>query len=253
MRSTAPAGPDDAGTAHRPWRPPPSPWVLSMGWEHLAFLHWPVEAASLRPHIPAGLELDTHQGQAWLGVTPFRMSRVRPRLGPPIPGVSTFLELNVRTYVSAEDKPGIWFFSLDAGSRLAVRAARFMYGLPYFHASMSMGRENEAIHYRSRRVGETHHDSPRLRVEYHPTGPVQPAADGSLEQWLVERYCLYTTRARRLYRGEIHHAPWPLQSAQARVRLNTMTEPLGIELQGEPRVHYARRLDVVAWLPEAVD
>ena len=151
MSSTTGPGPSDAGTSHRPWPPPSTPWVLFMRWNHLAFLHWPVPIASLRPHVPSELELDTHQDQAWLGITPFQMARVRLRIGPPIPGLSTFPELNVRTYVSHGGKPGIWFFSLDAGSRLAVRAARFVYGLPYFRASMSMGHEGETIYFRRRR------------------------------------------------------------------------------------------------------
>ncbi len=124
-------------TDHRPWPLPESPWVMAMSWHDLAFLHWPVSAAALAKKIPPGLTLDTFEGDAYLGVVPFHMTGVRPRLGPSIPGVSSFIELNVRTYVTTEGKPGVWFFSLDATSRLAVRAARRFFHLPYFDARMS--------------------------------------------------------------------------------------------------------------------
>lgn len=250
MWSTAGSGVPDTQAGHRPWPPPESPWVLFMRWNDLAFLHWPVEPALLRPHVPEALELETFEGRAWLGITPFEMDRVRLRFGPALPGLSTFPELNVRTYVSAGGKAGIWFFSLDAANFLAVRTARLVYGLPYFHASMSLARRGDTIHFHSRRSSST--DPVRLRVEYAPTGPVQPALPGTLEHWLVERYCLYSTRGRRLYRGEIHHDPWPLQAGTAQVLANTMTDPLPVPLAGEPRVHFAKRLDVVGWLPEAV-
>src|SRR5215208_3559497 len=113
-----------ADLAHRPWPPPQQPWVLAMHWHDLLFMHWPIESATIRRHIPATLTIDTFDGMAWIGVVPFRMQGVRPRLVPALPGLSAFPELNVRTYVSAAGKPGVWFFSLDAGNPLAVEAAR---------------------------------------------------------------------------------------------------------------------------------
>src|SRR5262245_20685303 len=110
--------------SHRPWPLPQRPWAMGMHWHDLLFAHWPVKVESLRPLVPSELAIDTFDGQAWLGVVPFRMTAVRPRICPSLPGLSAFLELNVRTYVTAEGKPGVWFFSLDAASRLAVRAAR---------------------------------------------------------------------------------------------------------------------------------
>jgi uncharacterized protein len=218
-----------------------------MRWEKLAFLHWPVAPGPLRTLLPSGLELETFEGRAWVGVTPFRMNGVRARLAPPLPWVSAFPELNVRTYAMVGGKPGVWFMSLDAGNPLAVRAARLAYGLPYFHAEMSMEEERSGrILYRSRRRSE----EARFEADYAPTGPSGHAEPGTLEHFLTERYCLYARRGGRLVRAEIHHAPWSLRPGEARITANTMGAPLGLDLDGQPPlVHYAERLDVVAWLP----
>lgn len=234
---------------YRPSPPPLIPWVMSMRWESLAFLHWPVAHDVLRPMIPSGLELQTREGAAWLGITPLRMSRVRARLTPPVPRLSSFPELNLRTYVAAGGRPGIWFFSLDAGSRLAVSGARLTFGLPYHTASMGISRENGSVRYHSVRKGAPHGEA-RFRGSYRPTCPVRAATPGTLEHWLTERYCLYSVRGGRLLRGEIHHSPWPLQTASAEIEENTIALPIGIRLAGPPPLaHFARRLDVKAWPP----
>src|SRR6266508_3536850 len=124
-------------TAHRPWPLPQRPWIMRMQWHDLLFMHWPVNRDALRRYIPPRLEIDTFDGSAWIGVVPFRMSGVVPRLLPPVPYLSAFPELNVRTYVSAEGKPGVWFFSLDAGNPIAVEAARDVFHLPYYNAQMT--------------------------------------------------------------------------------------------------------------------
>lgn len=236
-------------SAHRPSPPPRVPWVMGMRWESLAFLHWPLDHDVLRPLIPSGLELETREGAAWLGITPLRMSRVRARLVPPIPRLSSFPELNVRTYVSAGGRAGVWFFSLDAGSRAAVWGARLTFGLPYHTASMDISREDGGVRYHCVREGAPHGEA-RFSGSYRPTGPVRTAAPGTLEHWLTERYCLYSVRGGRLLRGEIHHAPWPLQDASAEIGENTMALPIGVRLEGPPAlVHFARRLDVKAWPP----
>jgi uncharacterized protein YqjF (DUF2071 family) len=241
-------------TAHRPYPPPQRPWLLSMRWHDLLFMHWPVPAATLRPLIPPALELDTFEGSAWLGVVPFRMSGVKPRLFPNIPGLSAFPELNLRTYVSAGDKPGIWFFSLDAHNPVAVRLARAAYRLPYFDARMSCESTGEEVRYRSVR---THKDAPPARFagRYRPLEPLPPSRPGTLEYFLTERYCLYTAEPDgRPLRGEIHHAPWPLQRAEAGLEELEMTAQIGVELPDtEPLLHFARRLDMVAWLTRKVE
>ena len=240
-----------ARTAHRPWPLPARPWVLSMRWERLLFAHWRVPAEPLRRLLPVGLELDLHDGEAWLGVVPFVMTAVTPRGIPPLPRVSAFSELNLRTYVVADGRPGVWFFSLDATSRVAVRAARLTFHLPYFDAAIEVERDGTRIGYRSER---THRGAlaGSLAVRYGPAGAVAPGAVGSLEAWLTERYCLYSaTRGGRLLRGEIQHGPWPLQPADAEVERCTLADRLGVKLAGPPLLHYADELDVVAWRPTA--
>jgi uncharacterized protein YqjF (DUF2071 family) len=228
---------------------------MRMTWEDLLFAHWPLPVAALRPLVPRTLELDTFDGSAWLGIVPFRMSGVRLRGLPAIPGTSAFPELNVRTYVTAKEMPGVWFFSLDAASRIAVRAARAWFHLAYFDARMESRTTGAEVAYSSRR---THRGAPRAEfaARYRPTGDAYRPARGSLEHFLTERYCLYagdsppaTTDPReRLWRGEIHHQRWPLQPAEAEMTRNTMTAPLGLRLPDTPPLlHFARRLEVVAW------
>lgn len=242
-----------ANTDHRPWPLPRRPWVLPMEWHNLLFMHWPVRPELLRPRLPHGLELDTWEGWAWLGVVPFLMRGVRPRWLPRVPGLSTFAELNVRTYATFAGQPGVWFFSLDAGSPLAVRGARYGFHLPYFDARMVCKPSGHGTLYQSKR---THRGAPpaNFRASYRPTGPVYRAAPGSLEHWLTERYCLYAAnRHGRLWRGEVHHRPWPLQPAEVELAHNSMGEQLGLMLPATPTLlHFARRLDVASWAPEAV-
>ena len=223
------------------------PWVMRQQWHDLLFAHWRVPAEALRPVVHPSIPIDEFDGSAWVGVTPFRVEGFRPRLGPPPPGVSSFLECNVRTYTTIGGRPGIWFFSLDAESRLAVRGARLFWRLPYFLANMSAASADGRIEYASRRVSG---DGPPAAFEgsYAPTGPVERARPGTLEHFLTERYCLYTTDARgRPLRGDIDHPPWPLQPARSDLRRNTMGEQVGLRLDGEPLLHFARRQDVVFW------
>jgi uncharacterized protein len=229
-------------TAHRPWPLPDRPWLMGQTWKDLLFAHWPVDADLLRPLVSAHVDLDEHDGSAWLGITPFRVGGLRLRGMPPLPRVSTFLELNVRTYVTAGDKPGIWFFSLDAASRLAVEAARRAYRLPYFHADISCSRSRGRLVYELSRVGAA---GTVFTARYQPVGEQFNAAPGSLEHFLVERYCLYTEGAGSLKRAEIHHRPWDLRSAEAGIELNTIAP---VELTNEPsRLHFSARQDVVLW------
>ncbi len=228
---------------HRPWPLPQGPWTMGQTWEDLLFAHWRVPADALEPQLPEGLELETFDGSAWLGVTPFRISGLRLRGMLPLPGISSFLELNVRTYVRAQDKPGIWFLSLDASSALAVEAARRLYRLPYFHARMSAARRGEWIEFECARADEP---GRAFSGRYRPVGEVREPRPGSLEAFLCERYCLYVVDGRgRLSRAEIHHTPWPLQDAEVELELNTMAP---LELPAEaPLSHFSRRQDVVIW------
>ncbi|MEJ7653612.1 MAG: DUF2071 domain-containing protein [Chloroflexia bacterium] len=238
-------------TDHRPWLLPHGPWVMTQTWEDLLFAHWPVPARELAPFVPAPLELDLCDGVAWVGVVPFRMSGVRPRGGIATPYLSAFPELNVRTYVLHGGKPGVLFLSLDAGNPVAVELGRRWYHLPYFRARMSCREESGRIEYNSRR---THPGAPRaeFRARYSPTGPVAPAAPASLANWLTERYALYAPRPNAsIYRADIHHRPWPLQPAEAEFEMNTMAASHGVHLsEAAPLLHFARRLEVLAWRPE---
>lgn len=218
---------------------------MTQTWHDLLFAHWPLQPEALRPLVPPQLPLDTFNGQCWLAVTPFHMSNVRPRGVPPISGFASLPELNVRTYVKLENKPGVYFFSLDAGMLSAVFAARSFYRLPYFYARMKVKVTPEEIRYHSlRRVPA----NAELRARYRPVGPVQLRAPGSLEHWLTERYCLYTTTGRSVFRAEIHHLPWPLQDAAAEIEVNTMAAAAGIALpETAPLLHFSRKLDVLVW------
>jgi hypothetical protein len=225
-----------------------------MTWHELLFMHWRVDEQSIRRLIPEGLDVDTFDGSAWIGVVPFRMSDVAPRGVPAIPGLSAFPELNVRTYVTERgERPGVWFFSLDATQWLAVRAARRFFHLPYMDARISIERDDQQFHYRSKRVhrGEA---AAELDVSYGPEGESYVTQPGSLEHFLTARYCLYCGGGGRLYRGEIDHPPWPLQHSRCEVRRNTMVDWLGIKLPHEPPlVHYSHRIDVVAWSNELLN
>jgi uncharacterized protein len=231
---------------HRPWPPPARGWIMGQTWEDLLFAHWRVPVDAVREHVPPGLQVDTFDGSAWVGITPFRLTGLRGRGLLPFPYVSTFLELNVRTYVHADEKPGIWFFSLDASSRLAVEAARRTYRLPYFHARMSATRRGEWIEYECARIAES---GRVFSGRYRPNGDVFHAEPGSLEWFLTERYCLYTSDRGRPARAEIHHELWPLQPAEAQVELASISP---LELPGEPVCHFSRRQDVVIWPLEPV-
>lgn len=224
-----------------------------MRWHDLLFVHWRVPVGAVAPLIPPGLELDLFDGDAWIGVVPFRMSGIRHRGLPPVPGLSAFAELNVRTYVTHKGRAGVWFFSLDAASRIAVRVARRTFHLPYFDARMSCRTAGEEIVYRSVR---THRGAApcEFTASYRPTGAVYRAVPGSLDAFLTDRLCLYAAdKHGRIYRGDISHAPWPLQPAIATITSNTMVGPLRLKLPDpEPLLHFARRLDVKAWLPARV-
>ena len=235
-------------TEHRPWPMPTAPWLMTQTWHNLLFAHWRVDVAALRKIVPTAFELDLFNNEAWLGVVPFYMTNVGMRGTPSLPWLSAFPELNVRTYVRIEDRPGVYFFSLDAARGLAVAAARTLLNLPYFRASMTVDSGREGVVYHSARRGRR---PAVFRAEYSANGPPFNAARGSLEHFLAERYCLYhQTRRGTPYRLEIHHPPWPLQAARAEIQVNTMASASGIQVDdAPPLLHFARRLDVIAWTP----
>lgn len=224
---------------------------MGQSWEHLLFAHWRVAANELEALLPPELTLDTFEGDAWLGMTPFKLVGLRAHGVLPLPILSTSLELNVRTYVTLEEKPGIWFFSLDASSLPFVVGARALFSLPYAHARMTCEPADGRIVFCSER-DDRHLPAASFGAEYEPAGPLRRAQLGTLEYFLVERYCLYAMRGGSLERTEIHHRPWPLQPAAGAVSAAGQVPPGLTLLHDEALLHYSERLDVLVWRPVVV-
>jgi uncharacterized protein YqjF (DUF2071 family) len=236
-----------SGMSDRTWPLPRTPWILRMTWSELLFAHWSFEPDIVARHLPDGLFLDLRDGRAWAGVVPFLMSNVAPRCCPSMPCLSQFLELNVRTYVVIDGKPGVWFFSLDAANKIAVSIARKTFSLRYMDAKMSLNREDASrINYRSTR---THRNEPAAGFSgtYRSEGDSFQAREGTLEHWLTARYCLYSAnRKGDIYRGEIDHPPWTLRKTDCDIAENTMGESHGFDFDGSPHLLYAERIHVRA-------
>jgi uncharacterized protein len=243
----------------RSWPAPQRPWAIRMIWHDLLFAHWPLDPSELSDKLPAGIELDTFDGQAWIGIVPFRMTGIRPRRMPPLPGLSAFPELNLRTYVVAEGKPGVWFFTLDAPSGIGVRIARRFFHLPYRNARIACRPSPDGwIDFRSRRC-DRHFPPVEFAARYRPL-PREKGTNGAafdldpLSNWLTARFCLYSADPRgRLFRGEIDHAVWSLEPAEAVFEENTLATAMDIALPDcEPLLHFSRRIEAVAWTLDAV-
>lgn len=225
-----------------------------MHWARLLFMHWPVPVETLRPHIPPMLDIDTFDGHAWLGIVPFTMTGVRARFTPAVPGPGAFHELNVRTYVTYQDKPGVWFFSLDAASRLAVETARLGFNLAYFTSSMSLAERDGSVEYASERTDKRGQPA-SLRCTYRGVSAPSRTAPGSLEAFLTSRYRLFASdlpphEPKRLWVGEIDHPPWQLAPASCEVERNTMAESIGVQTPNdEALLHLAEPVTVRAWRP----
>ena len=235
-------------TAHRPWPMPRGPWLMMQSWHNLLFAHWRVDATELRRMVPGVFELDLFDDEAWLGVVPFYMTNVNLRAAPPLPWISSFPEINVRTYVRVADRPGVYFFSLDAARWLAVAAARALLNLPYYSADMMVERRGNQVRYESSRKTTR---AAVFQATYEPAGAPFAAPRGSIEYFLTERYCLYHhSRRGHPYRLDIHHRPWSLHVARAMVATNTMAAASHLTLNGDPGLlHFAERQDVIAWAP----
>lgn len=191
---------------------PASPCVMYQEWRELLFLHWAVDAKTVQARLPDALQVDCFDGQAWVGVVPFFMRRVRPRFLPTVPGISNFLELNLRTYVVDErGRPGVWFFSLDTSHRLPVWIAQKFFHLPYCNAKMAANEANGIIEYRSTRRDTRSCDAAQV-YRWSRDATLRTAEPGSLEFFLVERYRLYShdLGRDRLYSGQVHHAPYSI-------------------------------------------
>lgn len=226
--------------------------VMRMRWLHLLFIHWPVPAESLRPLIPEGLEIDTFDGRAWVGLIPFTMRDVSPVILPRLPwrGVTDFNECNVRTYVFPRGRPelrGVWFFSLDAASRWGVWAARRFWRLNYIHAEVDVQPNGDTVRQRVKRRGSA---PVEMRAAWRLGAPLPPSKPGELAHFLTERYCLYSCRdGGPICRGCIWHEPWPLRQADLLELDDQLVKAAGIELDQstQPVVFAADALRVKAW------
>jgi uncharacterized protein YqjF (DUF2071 family) len=238
---------------------PDLPVLLHQNWHHLLFLHWEIPAAELQALIPYGLTVDLFEGKAYIGVIPFTLTGVRPVLTPPLPWISSFHEINVRTYVHHEGRdPGVWFFSLDASSAIAVAAARAAYKLNYYSANIDFTASAGAIpsiDFVSRRDDPRGPTPANAHITYRPVeGPAAPAAPGTLEHFLAERYILYSEdEQRRLHRARVHHQPYPLQRAEVGTFEETLVWAAGVRRPDNLAFrHYAREVNVKVYPLESV-
>ncbi len=218
-------------------------------WRELLFVHWTLPLEAVRPLIPAQVELDPWDGRAWVGMVPFRMEKIRPSW---LPGALAldFLELNLRTYVHYRGRPGVWFFSLDASSWLAVQAARTGWSLPYHHARMATSRDGARVHYESvRRAGEA-----RLSVDYEIGEELGPSTPGTLEHFLLERYLLLSERRGAILEGQVHHPPYVAHRARLTKVEHGLIEAAGMPRPSEPpaSVHFSPGVDVEVFGPYPV-
>jgi uncharacterized protein YqjF (DUF2071 family) len=230
---------------------PDQPVLLHQNWHHLLFLHWPVPVAELQALIPSRLTVDTFDGNAYVGLVPFTLSGVRAVGTPPLPWISHFHEVNVRTYVHYKNAdPGVSFFSLDASSKVAVAAARAAYKLAYFDAEMNFTASTgtlPTIDFESRRTDARGALPADAKICYSPAeGAITHAAPGTLEHFLMERYILYTQDAdHELYRARVHHQPYPIQRAEVPLLDETLIWAAGLKRpEGVGLRHYASEVNV---------
>ncbi|RID86228.1 DUF2071 domain-containing protein [Peribacillus asahii] len=231
---------------HRLWPLPNLPWIMKQTWNDLLFAHYPIKLEVLQTLVPNVLPLDSFNGMGWIGVVPFHMTGIRMRGLPPIPGTDRFPELNVRTYVTVDGKPGVYFFSLDAANQLAVWGAKTFYHLPYVYADMTVKRNGASIGYESKRRSG---DDAQFVCSYRPISEPYHAAKGSFDEWMSERYCLYTLNKKGVpLRCDILHQPWLLQHAEAEFSQNTMLSEQGIQVESDqPILHFSKKIDVRIW------
>jgi uncharacterized protein YqjF (DUF2071 family) len=236
-------------TSHRPWPLPDAPWVMHQAWNDFLFMHWAVDADAMRALVPEPLDLHLHDGACYVGIIPFHMTDVRPRGTVNIPGISAFPELNVRTYVSYQGRPGVYFLSLEAHNRLAVETARFTYELPYFKADMHWERKDGTVHYRSERT-DRRGPPARWQGRYTPRGDYFYAQPGTLRHWLSERYCLHTVDSDGgVWTTDVHHLPWPMREVDVEIDDNQMGAAHGLALGNDGFATYSPGVDVLVWAP----
>jgi len=233
-------------TDHRPWALPDGNWTWRQTWKDLLFIHWEIDEAEIRNAIPKDLEIDLYDRKAWIGIIPFDMTGVTLRNLPAPSLLSDFPEINVRTYVKHDGKPGVWFFSLDVPNPIAVLAARKFFHLPYYRARIDISIADKEIHYSHRRGDKV------FEASYYPTGK-KDFDSSSFEIWSTERYCLYSDNKKGdVFRVEVHHRKWPIESADIEIRKNTLLEDFNIGPQ-HPSVLFSKSIDVAVYSPKNIE
>lgn len=234
--------------AHRSWPLTSTNWIMRQSWRNLLFTHWPIPPEILRPYIPSSLQIDTFDGSAWLGVVVFEMKGIYSRGLSSVSLTPKFSEVNVRTYVQYDGKPGVYFLSLDVGDWASLTIAKRWYRLPYHPAHISIQKEGQTFHYESIRKGKTT-AFVTSKGTYTPLLDVFFPSEGTLDHWLTERYCLFSTNHRaNIYCGEIHHCPWPLQKVETEITKHTLFEPFHMDLKDvQPIAHFSKGVDSLMW------
>ena len=236
-------------TDHRPSPLPKMPWVMAMKEEDLLYIHWPVPVERLRPLVPTELEIETYEGQAWLTMIPFQMTQLHLRGLPPIPGLSTVPQVELRTYVRMKEQSGVTFLSLDANHPLITWVAGNIFQLPYLNAKVELTKRKNSIYFQCRRPASDTTPAAEFVGSYWPVGRPSQAKPGSLEYFLVERYVLFVKGLGNLiYWGAVHHLPWKIQSVEVEIETNTIPAAAGIELpETNPLLYYAAGRNVITW------
>lgn len=234
--------------AHRPWQLPSKHWIMRQTWSNLFFTHWPIAPEMIRPYIPQSLQIDTFNRYAWVGVVLFVMKGVYPRGLNCISLIRPFPEINVRTYVQFDGKPGIYFLSIDVGDWASCTIAKRWFRLPYFSSDVFFDRKDQNFYFQSNRKGIAN-TTIKFNGKYIPLPGVFYPQKGTLDHWLTERYCLYSKDQKgNLYCGEIHHRPWPLQNAESEIPTNSLLSPFNFDLTGvKPISHYSKGVDSFIW------
>ncbi|MBS2970517.1 DUF2071 domain-containing protein [Metabacillus sp. KIGAM252] len=217
-------------------------WIMKQTWRNLLFVHWAVDPVWLQSRLPNPLKADLFEGQAWIGLVPFEMDNIRLRGLPSMPLLSNLLELNIRTYVTCKNKPGVYFFSLDASNLIGVQVARSFFHLPYYRAKMMAGKKGERTQFTSERL---HKGAPpaKLHIEYGPASSEVIMKPSALDLWLTERYCLFTKKCGHLFRGDLYHEPWKLQTGTCSIHADTITPPFRREERDYLHILYAKELN----------
>ncbi|MBS4197060.1 YqjF family protein [Lederbergia citri] len=233
-------------TEHRPYPIPSKYWIMRQKWRDVLFMHLPIKPEKLQPYIPSAVEIDTFEDYAWLGVIVFKIDGIFPRGFPPVSIRPAFPEINLRTYVRCNDKPGIYFLSLDVDDWTSCSLAKRWLHVPYHPAKISFQKIEQSYHFESNR---NHHIPIICKGSYTPKSEIFYPENMTLDHWLTERYCFFSHNQKsNVYCLDIHHHPWPLQRAEATIHSNDLCRPFNFDFENEtPIFHYSQGVDALIW------